>query len=154
MRASKLTAVSVALSHLGLEPYRATGVGIASVGGPSEGILTTSDVIVAVNKKEVFTDQDLIIEIREHEPSEIIQLSVEKIDGSDPREISIELGSREDEPSVAFLGIAPQTRIEDNDDLPVQVLVNTGRIGGNSAGLALTLSVLDLLTTGELKEGF
>ena len=154
MRLSKSTAVSVALSHLGLEPYKATGVGIASVGGPSEGILTTSDVIVAVNKKEVFTDQDLITEIRGHEPSEIIQLNVEKIDGSDPREISIELGSREDEPSVAFLGIAPQTRIEDNDDLPVQVLVNTGRIGGNSAGLALTLSVLDILTPGELTGGF
>ena len=153
MRVSKLTAVSVALSHLGLEPYRATGVGIASVGGPSEGILTTSDVIVAVNEKEVFTDQDLIIEIREYEPSEIIYLSVEKIDGSDLREISIELGSRSDEPSVAFLGIAPQTRIEDNDDLPVQVLVNTGRIGGNSAGLALTLSVLDILTPGELTGG-
>jgi len=153
MRASKSTAVSVALSHLGLEPYKATGVGIASVGGPSEGILTTSDVIVAVNEKEVFTDQDLIIEIREYEPSEIIHLNVEKIDGSDLREISIELGSRADEPSVAFLGIAPQTRIEDNDDLPVQVLVNTGRIGGNSAGLALTLSVLDILTPGELTGG-
>ena len=154
MRVSKSTAVSVALSHLGLEPYKATGVGIASVGGPSEGILTTSDVIVAVNEKEVLTDQDLIIEIREHNPSEIIQLNVEKIDGSDPRKISIELGAREDEPSVAFLGIAPQTRIEDNDDLPVQVLVNTGRIGGNSAGLALTLSVLDILTPGELTAGF
>ena len=85
MRVSKSTAVSVALSHLGLEPYKATGVGIASVGGPSEGILTTSDVIVAVNEKEVLTDQDLIIEIREHNPSEIIKLNIEKIDGSDPR---------------------------------------------------------------------
>ena len=154
MRVSKSTAVSVALSHLGLEPYKATGVGIASVGGPSEGILTTSDVIIAVNKKKVFTDKDLILEIREREPSEVIQLDIEKIDGSDPREISIELGSREDEPSIAFLGIAPQTRIEDNDDLPVQILVNTGRIGGNSAGLALTLSVLDVLTPGELTGGF
>ena len=117
MRASKSTAVSVALSHLGLEPYKATGVGVASVGGPSEGLLTTSDVIISVDKKKVFTDQDLIFEIRERKPSEIIQLDVEKIDGSDPREISIELGSREDQPSVAFLGIAPQTRIEDNEDL-------------------------------------
>ena len=36
----------------------------------------------------------------------------------------------------------------------MQVLVNTGRIGGNSAGLALTLSVLDVLTPGELTGGF
>ena len=154
MRVSKSTAVSVALSHLGLEPYKATGVGIASVGGPSKGILTTSDVIVAVNEKKVFTDKDLIFEIRGYEPLEVIRLDVEKIDGSDSREISIELASREDEPSIAFLGIAPQTRLEDNDDLPVQVLVNTGRIGGNSAGLALTLSVLDVLTPGELTGGF
>jgi len=154
MRVSKSTAVSVALSHLGLEPYKTTGVGVVSVGGPSEGILTTSDVIIAINGKKVFTDQDLIFEIRGHEPLEVIRLDVEKIDGSDPREISIELGSREDEPSIAFLGIAPQTRLEDNDDLPVQVLVNTGKIGGNSAGLALTLSVLDVLTPGELTGGF
>ena len=35
----------------------------------------------------------------------------------------------------------------------VDVLVNTGRVGGNSAGLALTLSILDLVTPGELTGG-
>ncbi|MDP6867071.1 MAG: S16 family serine protease, partial [Acidimicrobiales bacterium] len=31
--------------------------------------------------------------------------------------------------------------------------VNTGRVGGNSAGLALALSILDLVTPGELTGG-
>tara|TARA_B100000131_G_scaffold61091_1_gene56860 strand:- start:5322 stop:6362 length:1041 start_codon:yes stop_codon:yes gene_type:complete len=153
MRVSKSIAVSVALSHLGLEPYTATGVGIAAVEGPSEGVLTTSDVIVAVNGKKVSTDKDLIVEIKKYKPGDLINLDLEEIDGSESREISIELGSRKDDPSMGFLGIAPQTRLEDNNDLPVQVLVNTGRIGGNSAGLALTLAVLDVLTPGELTGG-
>ena len=54
---------------------------------------------------------------------------------------------------MAFLGIAPQTRLEDNKDIPIEVSVNTGRVGGNSAGLALTLAVLDVLTPGELTAG-
>ena len=153
MRVSKSTAVAVALSHLGLDPYKATGIGIVAVEGPSKGNLTTSDVIVRVNGQDVFTDKDLIVQIRKFKPGDLIKLDVEQIDGSDLREISIQLGSREDDPSVAFLGISPQTRLEDNNDMPVNVLVNTGRIGGNSAGLALTLAVLDVLTPGELTGG-
>jgi PDZ domain-containing protein len=51
------------------------------------------------------------------------------------------------------MGVAPQTRWEDVEDLPIDVLVNTGSVGGNSAGLALTLSILDLITPGELTGG-
>ena len=49
--------------------------------------------------------------------------------------------------------MVPQTRWEDVEDLPVDILVNTGQVGGNSAGLALTLSILDLVTPGELTGG-
>ncbi|HJP15730.1 MAG TPA: hypothetical protein QF762_02025, partial [Acidimicrobiales bacterium] len=48
MRSSKMTAVAVALQHLGYEPYLATGVGMIEVQGPAEGLLTTNDVITAI----------------------------------------------------------------------------------------------------------
>ena len=153
MRVSKSTAVAVALTYLGLEPYKATGVGMVSVEGPAKGILTTADVVISVDGEKVFTDEDLIFQIRKNKPGEVIQLGIENIDGSNPRKISIELGKREDNETLAFLGIAPQTRLEDNKDIPIEVSVNTGRVGGNSAGLALTLAVLDVLTPGELTAG-
>jgi PDZ domain-containing protein len=67
--------------------------------------------------------------------------------------VSVTLGTREDDPTIGFLGIGPQTRWEDVEDLPVDVGVRTDQVGGNSAGLALTLAILDLLTPGELTGG-
>jgi PDZ domain-containing protein len=78
---------------------------------------------------------------------------IEAVDGSDPRTVSVTLGTREDDPTIGFLGIGPQTRWEDVEDLPVDVGVRTDQVGGNSAGLALTLAILDLLTPGELTGG-
>ena len=153
MRVSKSTAVAVALRHLGLDPYQATGVGMASVSGPAEGFLTTDDVIVALAGVPVLEVEDLIVGLRSHRPGDQVVLDVEAVDGSSPREVGLRLGSREDDPSVAFLGVAPQTRFEDAKDLPVNVRVNTGQVGGNSAGLALSLAILDVLTPGELTGG-
>jgi len=137
MRVSKSTAVAVALRHLGVDPIRATGVGMAEVMGPSEGLLTTDDVILSMDGRPVFDAMDL----------------VEVVAGGEARTVLLTLGAREDDPSIGFMGIVPQTRWEDVEDLPVDVLVNTGRVGGNSAGLALTLSILDLVTPGELTGG-
>ncbi|MEE2768909.1 MAG: S16 family serine protease [Actinomycetota bacterium] len=153
MRVSKSTAVAVALRHLGLNPYQATGVGMSSVSGPAEGLLTTNDVITAMDGAAVSDVDDLIAEIRLHAPGDSILLEVEDIAGRSRRKVEVELGSRDDDPLVAFLGIAPQTRLEDVEDLPVNVRVNTGQVGGNSAGLALSLAVIDVLTPGELTGG-
>lgn len=154
MRVSKSTAVAVALLHLGFEPFVATGVGMASVEGPAEGLLTTDDVIRSINGVVVDTTEELVVEIRRYAPGETLVFAVEAVDGSFPREVSVVMGAREDDPSVAFLGIQPQTRTEDAPGMPFNAHVDTGSVGGNSAGLALTLSVLDLVTPGELTGGF
>ncbi len=153
MRVSKSTAVAVALRHLGVDPFRATGVGLAEVGGPSTGLLTTDDVILTVDGEPVLQAMDLVEVIRERGPGDLIDLVVEPVRGGESRMVSVVLGARDDGQAVGFMGVVPQTRWEDVEDLPVDVLVNTGRLGGNSAGLALTLSILDLITPGELTGG-
>ena len=153
MRVSKSTAVAVALRHLGVDPFRATGVGLAEVGGPSTGLLTTDDVILTVDGEPVLQAMDLVEVIRERGPGDVIDLVVEPVRGGESRMVSVVLGARDDDQTVGFMGVVPQTRWEDVEDLPVDVLVNTGRVGGNSAGLALTLSILDLITPGELTGG-
>ncbi len=153
MRVSKSTAVAVALRHLGVDPIVATGVGMAQVVGPSTGLLTTDDVVLSVDGVDVREAMDLVHAIRGRTPGEVVRLEVEPVRGGTSRVVEVTLGEREDDPTIGFLGVVPQTRWEDVDDLPVDVLVNTGRVGGNSAGLALTLSILDLVTPGELTGG-
>jgi PDZ domain-containing protein len=153
MRVSKSTAAAVALRHLGIDPIEATGVGMAEVVGPSTGLLTTDDVILSVDGVEVRVAMDLVHAIGGRAPGEVVSLEVEPVRGGMSRVVEVVLGEREDDPTIGFLGVVPQTRWEDVDDLPVDVLVNTGRVGGNSAGLALTLSILDLVTPGELTGG-
>lgn len=49
---------------------------------------------------------------------------------------------------TAFLGIDPQT--QQNWHFPVDVKINTPEIGGPSAGLAMTLGIIDKLSSGKL----
>ena len=153
MRVSKSTAVAAALRHLGVDPYEATGVGLAQVTGPSIGLLTTDDVIVAVDGEPIRVVKDLVAGIGTHHPGDVVALEVEPVRGGPSRTVKVVLGAREDDPSIGFLGVVPQTRWEDVEGLPIDVRVNTGRVGGNSAGLALALSILDLVTPGELTGG-
>ncbi len=153
MRVSKSTAEAVALRHLGLDPYVATGVGMATVTAPADGHLTTDDVIVAIDGEPTMEVGRLVELVRQRSPGDVLSLSIESVDGSDPRTVSVRLAAREDDPAVGFLGIGPQTRWEDVRDLPVDVSVRTDRVGGNSAGLALTLAILEMLTPGDLTGG-
>tara|TARA_B100000959_G_scaffold287095_1_gene369292 strand:- start:1774 stop:3006 length:1233 start_codon:yes stop_codon:yes gene_type:complete len=162
MRSSKMTAVAVALQHLGYEPYLATGVGMIEVQGPAEGLLTTNDVITAIATDdtidstdwiELNTSEDLISKLQTYFPGDTVVFRVESVTGANQHQIPIVLGSRPDNPDAAFLGISVQTRIEDAPNMPFSVHFDTGAVGGNSAGLALTLSVLDLVTPGELTGG-
>ena len=162
MKSSKMTAVAVALRHLGYEPYIATGVGMVEVQGPAEGLLTTDDVITAIvaddtldlsNWTELNTSEELISRLQTYSPGDTVFFNVESVDGENQRQVAVVLGSRPDNPDAAFLGIGAQTRIEDAPGMPFSVHFDTGAVGGNSAGLSLTLSVLDLVTPGELTGG-
>ncbi|MBC8363618.1 MAG: PDZ domain-containing protein [Actinobacteria bacterium] len=153
MQVSKSTAVAVAFRHLGIDPYEATGVGMAGVEGPAQGLLTTDDVIVAVDGQAVLTADALVEEIRGRSPGQVVSLGVESIDGASSRTVEVALGARADDLTTAFLGVRVQTRWEDVEDLPIDVRIETGRVGGNSAGLALTLAILDLVTPGEMTGG-
>ncbi|HJM35992.1 MAG TPA: hypothetical protein QF487_05630, partial [Acidimicrobiales bacterium] len=79
MRSSKMTAVAVALQHLGYEPYVATGVGMVEVQGPAEGLLTTNDVIISIAADdtensmewiELNTSEDLIAKLQTNYPQQ------------------------------------------------------------------------------------
>src|SRR3546814_20494537 len=57
-----------------------------------------------------------------------------------------------DDSGRAVIGVVPEGRIVEFD-LPIEVLIDSGEVGGPSAGLAFTLALLDVLTEGELTGG-
>ena len=79
-------------------------------------------------------------------------LTVER-DG-DERDIEVGTRAAPDGPceGKAQLGIVGRTR-DEKFDYPVDVKIDTGRVGGPSAGLAFTLTIIDELTPGDLTGG-
>ncbi len=155
MTDSKQVAVAVALEELGYDAITPTGVFVAEVVADSAAVgeLERGDVLLAVDGVEILTDTDLVAALSNRRPGDVVEFSIERHTTGEAETISIELGPREDDPTAGFLGVAPQTRVEMNLELPFTVDIDSGSVGGPSAGLAFTLTVLDQLTEGELTGG-
>lgn len=169
MQVSKDAAVVVALQRLGYELIvTPLGIEVASVFDCSaaDGVLGTGDVIVRVDGVDVRQTEDLLAQLAEREIGEKIELLVERIDPANSALtlstdlVSIALGSaaaeclpddvRADGPRP-FIGIGTHTMV--HEELPFDVEIDTGRVGGPSAGLAFTLAIMDVLSEGELTNG-
>ena len=68
------------------------------------------------------------------------------------RTVEVTLGARADDPAKGFLGVSTFTR-DLSFQFPVQVTIDSGRVGGPSAGLAFTLGVLDVMTPDSITGG-
>jgi len=80
-------------------------------------------------------------------PGDVITLLVERR-GEGKFEAEAELTSATDDPDRTIVGFLPfdTRRVE----LPFDITIDTGSIGGPSAGLAFTLTLIDGLSEGEL----
>lgn len=152
MRQSKDVAVLVALQELGYDVApTATGALVAEVvdGAPADGKLSTGDTVVAVGDEAVAGADGLRELLTSRQPGDSVVLEIEAPDGA-RRGVDITLAANPEGPNQgkAYIGIGPVDRLD--YDLPFEVLIDSGRVGGPSAGLAFTLEILDLLTPGEL----
>jgi PDZ domain-containing protein len=156
MDTSKLTAVAVALDRLGEDVEIITSGTIVrqiAPDSPAEAALEIDDVIVAVDGNAVDVPDEIGDLLQEGGPGASHTLTVERPAGSDTHvEVDVTTIAAPDDPDRAIIGIAPEDRIVDFD-FPVDVSIDSGDVGGPSAGLAFTLAVLDVLTPGELTGG-
>jgi PDZ domain-containing protein len=160
MADSKDAAQYQALNRLGYAiESKGTGAVVASVvdDGPSAGLLVPGDVITRINDQEISYSQQLISVVSANAPGATLSLSVEPFDelisGARPaRDVQVVLGARTGDPSKGFLGVSTFTR-DLSFNFPVQVSIDSGRVGGPSAGLAFTLGILDVMTPGSLTGG-
>jgi PDZ domain-containing protein len=157
MDTSKLTAIAVALERLGEDvDITTTGTIVRRLyeGTPAEDVLQIDDVIVAVDGEPIDEIEEVRDLLQVGGPGATHTLTVERPPGSDTL-VDVEITTipaSDDEPDRAVIGIAPEDRIVDFE-FPFDVTIDSGNVGGPSAGLAFTLAVLDVLTPGELTAG-
>lgn len=156
MDQSKQAAIVVALRRLGFAVAE-TGAGaiVAMVGAdlPADGKLEPGDVIVAVDGQAVATSSDAVEIIRRRKPGDTIVLSV--LPGGregQPATVELAAAAQPDDPARPLIGVQLRTHMQ-SFDFPFPVSIDSENIGGPSAGLAFTLSVLDQLSPGELSGG-
>jgi PDZ domain-containing protein len=152
---SKEFATVAALRKLGYQvTERGTGAVVVDVtkGSPADSVLEQGDAIVEVDGTPIATKTDLTNAIGSHKPGDQIHLTVEP-DRSGKRDTRVvTLAARPDDPNKGFLGVASETRDQSFDE-PFKVSIDSGQVGGPSAGLAFTLGLIDDLTPGSLTGG-
>lgn len=156
MDTSKLVAITVALRHLGYDvPIRTSGTIVREILGdsPAAEVLALDDVIVAVDGVPVDEPDEIGVLLQPGGPGAAHTLTVERPAGSTTRlELAITTTAAPDDAQRAVIGIAPEDRVV-GYEFPVDVTIDSGNVGGPSAGLAFTLAVIDVLTEGELTGG-
>ena len=147
---SKQTATVVALRQLGF-PVAEHGTGAlvvaAEEGSPADGRLAPDDVIIAIDGQPTSLASHAVTAIRARRPGDSVRLDVRARHGAARRE-QVTLKAHPDRQG-GFLGVLLRTK-DQRFDFPFEVKIESGEIGGPSAGLAYTLGILDSLTTGEL----
>jgi PDZ domain-containing protein len=160
MSSAKQIAEYVALSRLG---YEATlNPGPAQVNNdftpaecpadsPADAacmVLAFGDTIIAVDGEPTPTIVELADAISAHQPGDVVTLTVTPLDSVEPIDKQVALIADPNDASRTIVGFTPRdTRTV---TVPVTVDVDTGDVGGPSAGLAFTLALIDALTPGSL----
>ena len=141
MRQSQDYAAAVALRSLGY-PIQVfpRGAEIASVveGFPAEGKLRPRDLVVAVDGKPVANPDEFRAALLRKRPGDPVRLRLQR--GN--RVVLLRTVSNPEQPDRPFIGVLindPAVK------LPITVRINTGEVGGPSAGLAFALDLLEEL---------
>jgi PDZ domain-containing protein len=144
MATSQQIAAAVALKQLGYKvKVSAAGALIVAIGPgtPAEGKLVPGDVIVSVDGRRVVTPEQARVALRQRKPGDRVRLGVR----NDKKLRTVVLKTIADprDPSRPIVGVLLEQAAQIK--LPFAVSIDTGNIGGPSAGLAFALEVMEKL---------
>ena len=117
---------------------------------PADESLDPGDRIISIDGVPLSTVEDLVGELADNQAGDVVTLEIER-DGGEPQQIEVPLIAAPDEPERTIIGFVPFDTA--TVDLPFEIDIDTGRIGGPSAGLAFTLTLIDELSEGDLLGG-
>ena len=144
MEESEKIASAVALKTLGYDvKIEPVGLRVATVfsDGPAAGRLKPYDTIVAVDDKRVLTTDELRAEIGKRQPGEPVELTVERNGKS--VDVTVPTIASPENPPRPIVGIEVGQKA--NIELPIDVDIDLGDVGGPSAGLPFALEVARML---------
>ncbi len=156
MADAKTAATVVALRTAGYQVNAAPGLTVHDLtpGMPAIKVLRWGDVIVSIDGKKVTALNDLSAAIAKGKVGDKLPLVVLR-DGK-RLDLTLEIGEFPQRPDISKdlvghkgVGVVLLSRVT----FPVKVTVDTTNIGGPSAGLAMSLAILDDLTPGNLTGG-
>jgi PDZ domain-containing protein len=159
MSQAEAAAKAAALSRLGY-PVTATPAGAVVyatyAGTPAYGILKVGDVITAVDGTPTLNASSLLTALKGHHSGQTISLTVSAGGTAAPKPVMVTLKTTRIDTGAGVMGtvdLGIQTEDQVNYTYPFPVTIKVANIGGPSAGLAMTLGVIDELTGGSLTGG-
>jgi PDZ domain-containing protein len=144
MATSQEIAAAVALEQLGYRvKVSANGALVVATGPntPADGRLVPGDVIVTVDGHPVRTTDQARTILRLHHPGEKVNLGLRN--GSGLHTVTLKTIPDPEDRSIPIVGVLLQQAA--HIKLPFPVKIDTGNIGGPSAGLAFALEVMEKL---------
>jgi Lon-like protease len=166
MRTAKETAEYVALHRLGFDAKLTPGEVVidqlvclarnedgrtCDTYAPSDELLDPLDQLVKVDGVTLATVDDLAPILAKHKPGDEIEIEYER-DGK-PGSGTVELIASPEEPERTIIGFVPTDTAKVSLPDNVKINIDTESIGGPSAGLAFTLTLIDQLSEGDLLGG-
>jgi PDZ domain-containing protein len=121
-----------------------TGTTVVPIPFPAEDLLLPCDSITSVDGRKIAQPEDVSKLIGRHRPGTKATLRVVRGDQT----LTVKVPVTEYE-GRRIIGISAGPRY----DIPVDINVDTSNISGPSAGLAMTLAIIDHLTPGDLAGG-
>lgn len=147
---SKADARNVALAELGLLRAAVRIQRIAS-DSPAEGELKVGDLVLSIDGAPVYTACDVRSHVSQLEVGDDVTVMVRR-DGKELRAQMTTEALDPDQPDVAMVGVVMEEGDPVAPDAP-QVTIDTGEIGGPSAGLIFSLAIYDRLTPDDITHG-
>ena len=147
MDRSKETATVVALREVGydIEPSRVEITDVIA-GAPAHGRLKPTDRILEADGRKVHSTEQVRAAIQGHEPGERVSFKIQRLGRTSTVPVRLQQVDGEPRAGIVLRDLFPS--------LPVKVSIETqNHIGGPSAGLMFTLSIIDKLTEEDLTAG-
>ncbi len=144
MAGSQSVATATALRAMGREVEQTVLISDVFEGGPSQGLLEPGDVLVSVGDAEASSSDAVRAAVQRTEPGDTVPVVV--LREGEERTVAVRTAE-----SARGTVIGVGLRLD--YDLPVDVSLRTGNVGGPSAGLMFSLAIYDVLTPGELTGG-
>jgi Lon-like protease len=145
---SKTLAALAALRYLGQDGI-GSGVKVADIEpkSPAAENMKAGDIITAIDGRPICVTSDLRSGIMAAEAGTAVSLTVTRVGEPQPLTIDVVPVTIQ---GFRLIGVAVESV---KCELPIDVKIDTATIGGPSAGLSMSLAILDLLTPGELTGG-